>query len=50
MKGRLVNDGVEGHMGILEPEIVPIKPVLSPKVIMPDRRTRNLRLREARSV
>jgi hypothetical protein len=36
---RLVNDGVEAQMGMLEPEIVPIEPVLWPAVMMPDGRT-----------
>ena len=41
---------VEAQMGMLEPEIVQIKPVLSPEVIMRDRCTRDVRVREARSV
>jgi hypothetical protein len=36
---RLVNDGVEAQMGMLEPEIVQIEPVLWPAVMMPDGRT-----------
>jgi hypothetical protein len=32
---RLVNNAVEAHMGLVEQEIVPIKPVLLPEVMIP---------------
>ena len=30
VKGRLVNDGVEAHVGMLDPEIVSTEPILLP--------------------
>jgi hypothetical protein len=41
---------VEAPRGMLELDIMPIKPVLPPDVISPDRRTREVRVREAPSV
>ena len=50
MSWRLVNDGVEAQMGMLESEIVPIEPVLWPEVMMPDGRTLGERIRSIQFV
>ena len=46
VKGRLVNDGVEAHVGMLDPEIVSIEPVLWPEVMIPESRTLSARVHE----
>jgi hypothetical protein len=46
----MIKDGVEAQMAIVDTTMVPRDQVLWPAVIMPDRRTRDVRVRGARSV
>jgi hypothetical protein len=46
----LISDGVDAQMGMLEPEIVQIEPILRPEVMMPDGRTLYERVRDAQVV
>jgi hypothetical protein len=46
----MIKDGVEAQMVIVDTTMVPIEPILFSEVIMPDGRTREVRVRGARSV
>jgi hypothetical protein len=43
---RLIDDGVDAQMGMLEPEIVQIEPILRSELMMPDGRTLYERVRD----